>query len=183
MKSWLNILGIDDKGSFWNMTVTIVYNKRGLLTICTLFSSSCGIEKEGRLLCPIGQAPAWKRSKVIPSLYHYVQRSIQKIWKNNLTNNIDWNEIFQRANVLICYHIIYDQFKCHCEVKLQLAIFGTFKKVKQINMSYSIRAKSNLWQSNFFSHSVYSWCSFYSKNLSKIFVIYISKFKSHANSM
>lgn len=91
MKSWLNILGIEkhDKGSFWNMTVSTVYNKRSLLTICTLFSSSCGIEKEGRLLCPIGQAPAWKRSKVIPSLYHwhYVQRSIQKIWKNNLTNN------------------------------------------------------------------------------------------------
>lgn len=91
MKSWLNILGVEkhDKGSFWNMTVTIVYNKRGLLTIWTLFSSSCGIENEGRLLCPIGQAPAWKRSKVIPSLYHwhYVQRSIQKIWKNNLTNN------------------------------------------------------------------------------------------------
>lgn len=91
MKSWLNTLGIEkhDKGSFWNMTVTIVYNKRGLLTIWTLFSSSCGIEKEGRLLCPIGQAPAWKRSKVIPSLYHwhYVQRSIQKILKNNLTNN------------------------------------------------------------------------------------------------
>lgn len=56
MKLWLNILGVEkyDKGSFCNMIVIIVYNKRGLFIIWIFFFSFCGIENEGRLFCFIG---------------------------------------------------------------------------------------------------------------------------------
>lgn len=139
-----------DTGSFWNTTETIVYTRRGLLTICTLFSSSWGIEKEGRLLCPIGQAPAWKRSKVIPS-YHwcYDQREpFKKIWKNNLTNNTDIKSI--RKQMFISAIIYLWPIPLPQTIKIASGYIW-YIKVKPINLSKPIRLWSDLWLSTFSS--------------------------------